>query len=88
MPATSAISRMVGKVLNSEKRSTVSMPMVPRDTMRDRPPVRRSRWNLSDRACRWRKVRTASSFTARWLTLAKTASRIWASTTIMMRAKP
>ena len=51
------------------------MPLVPREMMRDRPPVRRSRWNFSDSACRWRKVRMASSRTAACPTLAKSASR-------------
>ncbi len=39
----------VGTVLRMVKRTMVSMPLVPRSMMRDRPPVRRSRWKRSDR---------------------------------------
>jgi hypothetical protein len=35
--------KKVGKMLNSAKDSSVSMPLVPRSMTRDRPPVLRSR---------------------------------------------
>jgi len=57
MPAVSANSNMVGAVLSMMKRTIVSMPLVPRSMMRDRPPVRRSRWKRSDNSCMWTKVR-------------------------------
>jgi len=48
-PQTMRISSAVGNVLKSEKRRTVSMPMVPREEMREKPPGRRPRRKFSDR---------------------------------------
>ena len=39
---------MVGAVASMVKRTIVSMPLTPRSMMRERPPVRRSRWKRSD----------------------------------------
>ena len=77
MPAVSANSSMVGAVASMVKRTIVSMPLVPRSMMRDRPPVRRSRWKRSDSSCMCTKVRKASWRTACWPTRANSASRSW-----------
>src|ERR1700743_1308965 len=66
---------MVGKTLNSEKDSRLSIAVVPRCIARDRPPVWRSRWNFSDRLCRWRKTCSAIWRMARCDTFWKIAVR-------------
>ncbi len=76
---------MVGKIENSAKDSSVSMPLVPRSMTRDSPPVLRSRWKRSDRVWTWAKVETATSRIAWYCTLAKTPSRSWAKNCIRMR---
>src|SRR3546814_2470539 len=48
IPPTMAISTRVGRILKVMKRSTNSMPLVPRSMTRLRPPVWRSRWKRSE----------------------------------------
>ena len=74
--------------MNSEKDSRLSIAVVPRWIERDRPPVWRSRWNFSDRLCRWRKTFSATWRIARCETFWKIALRASLKTWVSSRAMP